>query len=132
MDARVVGLKILGVDEGKPLVVLEAERDIPMAFRRVYWLFGTKRGQTRGRHAHRNVKQVLICVHGSCKVLMDDSNEKQSIVLDRPDLCLYLGPMIWHEITELTDDCVLLVLTPDYYDESDYLKDYKSFRTMAD
>ena len=132
MDANVHELKILGAEEGEPLVVVEAERNIPINLKRVYWIFGTKRGRTRARHAHRNVNQVLICVHGSCKVLMDDSIEKQTVVLDRPDLYLYMGSMIWHEITDLSDHCVLLVLSDNYYDESDCINDYESFRRMLD
>jgi hypothetical protein len=35
--------------------------------------------------------------------------------------------MIWREMHDFSDDCVLLVLASEHYDESDYIRDYLEF-----
>jgi dTDP-4-dehydrorhamnose 3,5-epimerase-like enzyme len=126
MDARIIEFRILGAEEA-PLVALESGRNLPFHIKRVYYLFGTKKGISRGFHAHRNLRQVLVCVRGSCNVLLDDNKERMQILLDRPNVGLYIGSMVWREIHDLSDDCVILVLADDYYREHDYIRNREEF-----
>ena len=109
------------------LVFLEAGRDVPFDVKRVYYIFDVADSARRGFHAHRALHQYLICIHGSCKVLLDDGKNKETVVLDKAYEGLYVGPSMWHEMFEFSKDCVLLVLASDYYDEADYIRDYETF-----
>jgi len=122
-------LKVLGDERGQ-LVVLEGEKNLPFSIKRVYYLTGTKPGVSRGFHAHKQLEQVAVCVSGSCRMLMDDGREQKEFLLNSPDKAILIGKMIWHELHEFSDDCVLLVLADDYYDESDYIRNYDDFKAL--
>ena len=55
-------------DERGQLVALEEFKDIPFKIKRVYFMYDTLNGVTRGLHAHKKLEQILICIHGSCKI----------------------------------------------------------------
>ena len=126
---RNCGLRALTVrgDERGSLVALETGRDVPFAIARVYYIFGTKAGVDRGFHAHHDLRQWAVCVSGSCVMALDDGAAKQDFVLDRPDVALEIGPMIWREMRDFSDDAVLMVLANKPYDEADYIRDYDAF-----
>ncbi|MDI1320592.1 MAG: FdtA/QdtA family cupin domain-containing protein [bacterium] len=115
-------------DERGWLVALEAQRQVPFDIQRVYYIYGTQPGVRRGKHAHRHLRQLAICLHGSCRFFMDDGRHKQKILLNRNDQGLLIEPMVWHEMDDFSVDCVLLVLASRLYDERDYIRDYASFR----
>lgn len=114
-------------DNRGTLVSLEANKNIPFDVKRVYYMFDTKPGVKRGFHAHRCLKQVLVCVKGKCKLLLDNGKEKEIVELDRPNKGLYLEHNIWREIFDFTEDAVLMVLASEHYDESDYIRNYEDF-----
>lgn len=109
------------------LTFLEAKRDIPFAIKRVYYIFDVADGARRGLHAHKKLQQVLICIHGSCKVLLDDGAEKVVVELMDPTKGLVVGNAVWREMFDFSPGAVLLVLASEYYDESDYIRDYHEF-----
>ncbi len=113
-------------DERGSLVVLEDKRNVPFDIKRVYYVFGTKKGIARGFHAHKNLKQVAVCIAGKCRMVMDDGRKKESIWLDSPTQGILITTE-WHEMHDFSEDCVLLVLASEHYDESDYIRDYKDF-----
>lgn len=123
---QLVDLPHLG-DERGSLVALEARRAIPFDIKRVYYIFNTKTGMARGFHAHKALKQVAVCVTGSCRIMLDDGNRKEEVLLDSPKKGLVIGDLIWREMHDFTSDCVLLVLASEYYDEADYIRDYNDF-----
>jgi dTDP-4-dehydrorhamnose 3,5-epimerase-like enzyme len=127
---RVTTFAIKGDARGS-LVALEGGQDLPFEIRRVYYIFGTKPGVVRGRHAHRALRQVLICVSGSCTISLDDGRAKSDISLSAPDVGLYIGPGIWREMSDFSPDAVLLVLASEHYDEGDYIRDYDAFLEYA-
>ena len=114
-------------DERGSLIAVEQQDDVPFAIARVYYLFGTREGVTRGLHAHRRLRQVAIPVAGSCSMLLDDGSSRVTITLDDPATGLLLPPMVWHEMSDFTDDCVLMVIADAPYDETDYIRDYPQF-----
>lgn len=115
-----------GDDRGQ-LVALEEMRDIPFEIKRVYYMYDTKEGVHRGFHAHRKLEQILICIHGSCKILVDNGTEKKVVPLEKPYEGLYLSSNMWREMYDFSPDAVLMVLASEYYDESDYIRDYDQF-----
>jgi len=126
MDIKLLNFEIKG-DERGSLIALEEYRNIPFEIKRVYYIFDTKEGVIRGKHAHKNLQQVLICVKGSCKILLDNGKERKVITLDSPDKGLYIGSFVWREMYDFSPDCVLVVLADKYYDEEDYIRDYETF-----
>ena len=115
-----------GDDRGQ-LVAIEEMKNIPFKIKRVYYMYDTGMSVSRGHHAHKCLKQILICVHGSCKILLDDGNDKETVVLDKPYEGLYIANDIWREMFDFSEDAVLLVLASQYYDENDYIRDYEKF-----
>ena len=100
--------------------------------KRVYYMYDTAPGVVRGRHAHKSLEQILVCIHGSCKITMDNGREKKIVPLERPYEGLYVGPHMWHEMSEFSEGAVLLVLASELYDESDYIRDYDEFLKMVE
>lgn len=116
-----------GDDRGM-LVALEEFKDIPFEIKRVYYLYDTKKGVRRGSHAHRSLEQILICIHGSCRVLLDNGMEQKTVSLEKPYEGLYIANDIWREMYDFSSDAVLLVLASDFYREEDYIRDYDTFK----
>ena len=115
-------------DERGNLIALEENKNIPFDIKRVYYIFDNKEGVRRGFHAHKNLEQVLICVSGSCDILLDDGKEKSIIKLENRNEGLFIEKMVWREMFNFSADCVLIVLASDYYDEKDYIRDYNEFK----
>lgn len=114
-------------DERGHLVAIEEQKDVPFEIKRVYYMFGSAEDVIRGRHAHKKLEQVLVCVHGTCKVCLDDGVEKKEVSLEDPNKGLFVPPYLWHEMYDFSEDSVLLCFASDYYDESDYIRDYDAF-----
>lgn len=109
------------------LVALEELKDIPFEIKRVYYMYETGKDVHRGFHAHKSLEQILICIHGSCKILLDNSMEKKIVSLEKPYEGLYISNDMWREMYDFSSDAVLLVLASDYYNEEDYIRDYDKF-----
>lgn len=114
-------------DERGSLISLESEKNIPFKIARVYYIFDTANGVSRGFHAHKRLEQILICVSGSCEVVLDDGHQKKQVNLSDPSYGLYIGSDCWRVMKSFSKDCVLLVLASSHYDESDYIRNYDDF-----
>lgn len=114
-------------DERGQLVALEEFNDIPFEIKRVYYMYETKEDVRRGYHAHKNLEQILICIHGSCKVLLDNGTEKKIVSLERPYEGLYVPNNMWREMYDFSPDAVLMVLASEVYREEDYIRNYEEF-----
>ena len=119
---------IYGDDRGS-LIALENGHDLPFDVKRVYYIYGTKAGVPRGFHAHRKLKQLLIAVSGSVTVKTEHDGKTETHLLNRPDEGLLIEGMVWREMHDFSPDCVLVVLADEYYNESDYIRDYNVFKT---
>lgn len=114
-------------DERGQLIALEELRDIPFEIKRIYYMYDTAGGVRRGHHAHKSLEQILVCIHGSCKIHLDNGSEQKEIPLEKPYEGLYISNNMWREMYDFSPDAVLLVLASDYYKESDYIRDYDEF-----
>ena len=81
----------------------------------------------RGFHAHIDLKQMAICVKGSCTFILDDGISRKEIKLNSPNQGLLIEGLIWREMHSFSPDCVLVVLASEHYDEDDYIRDYNTF-----
>lgn len=120
----------LGDNRGS-LVALEGQKTVPFAIQRVYYLFGTQLGVSRGFHAHKKLQQVAVCVTGRCRMVLDDGQKREEVWLDSPTQGLLIGNMVWREMHDFSSDCVLLVLASEHYDEADYIRDYEYFLSIS-
>ena len=101
--------------------------EIPFEIERIYYLFDVPSGESRGGHGHKNLEQIIIAVSGSFTVTIDDGKRKQSFLLNKPNIGLYMKPGIWRDLSDFSSGATCLVLASDPYDEADYIRDYKEF-----
>lgn len=110
------------------LVAIESARDIPFEIKRIYYITNVPSNVIRGCHSHTRLHQVLLCLNGSVTIHTQNGNsEKLSTVLSVNSEGLYIGPNIWREMSDFASGTVLLVLASEYYDESDYIRNYEEY-----
>ena len=124
---KVLQFKEYGDERGNLVVAEGSGMDIPFDIKRVFYMYGSDPEIIRGEHANRETEFVLINVSGSSKVLVDDGYKKEVIVLDKPRMGLYLGPMIWKEMYAFSADSERLVLASQHYQEKEYIRNYQKF-----
>ena len=110
------------------LSFIESHRHIPFDIKRVYYLYDVPGGETRGGHAHKNLEQFIIGASGSFDVVVRDVYDRNGFFLNRSYYGLYVPRMVWREIENFSSGSVCLVLASDYFDESDYYRDFEEFR----
>ena len=123
---NIIDFEVCGDHSGK-LVALEKGAEFPFDIKRVYYIWQTDRDVVRGKHAHRALEQVIVCVSGSCDFILDDGATRQCISLTTPVQGLHIKSRIWREFTNFSEDCVVMVLASEHYDEADYIRDYDAF-----
>jgi dTDP-4-dehydrorhamnose 3,5-epimerase-like enzyme len=109
------------------LSFVEGQRHVPFDIARVYYLYELGPGVNRGAHGHRTLEQLIIPVAGRFEVSLTDGQQTQQFDLSRPDQGLYVGPMIWRDLTQFSDGAVCLVLASLPYEEADYFRDYADY-----
>jgi hypothetical protein len=109
----------------------EFERDLPFKPRRYFLVFNVPNREVRGEHAHKTCHQFLVCIRGSCSVLVDDGRRRQEVTLDRPNLGVFLPAMVWGTQFHYSPDAVLLVFASEHYDSDDYIRSYAEFRSLV-
>jgi dTDP-4-dehydrorhamnose 3,5-epimerase-like enzyme len=120
------------VDHRGNLTYIEATRHVPFEVRRVFYIYDVPTGESRGGHAHRALHQFLICLSGSFDVEIDDGTSQRVHHLNRPWRGLYVPPLIWARESNFDPGTVCLVLTSDFYEESDNIRDYALYRSLLD
>lgn len=127
---RVIDLPVVKEERGN-LSFIEANRHVPFAIERVYYLYDVPGGAERGGHAHRDLQQLIIAMSGSFDVVLDDGFGKRRFHLNRSNYGLLVCPMVWREIDNFSGGSVCLVLASARYDEADYYRDYNAFMIDA-
>lgn len=105
----------------------EVHKHVPFDVKRYFLVYDVPSKEVRGEHAHKSLHQFLVCIHGRCNVLVDDGVNREEFLLDRPTLGVHIPPMVWGTQYKYEGDAVLLVLASDFYDGSDYIRDYSEF-----
>lgn len=123
---QLIDIPQLGDARGR-LAVAEVGGALPFVVRRAYWIHGTQPGVSRGFHAHKQLRQVCVCVAGSVRLSLFDGRREESVVLDSPAKGLLIGPGLWREMHDFSPDCVLMVFADAEYDEADYIRDRQEF-----
>ena len=113
------------------LTFIEAERNIPFAIKRVYYLYDVPGGATRAGHGHKTLQQLIIAMSGSFDVVLDDGTQRERYHLNRSYNGLYVCSMMWREIDNFSSGSVCMVLASDFFDEADYFRNYDDFVEAA-
>lgn len=125
-DARLIDFQRIRNPKGD-LAVIEAERTIPFAIRRVYYLYGVPPGEGRGAHAHRRLQQVIVAASGEFEVVLSDARSHRRFVLNTPHVGLFVPPGLWRDLQNFSGGAVCLVLASEHYDEGDYIRDHATY-----
>lgn len=124
--------KFLSIDSNYGnLTPIEGLLDVPFDIKRIYYITNVPQNTARGFHAHRKLHQVLICVSGSVKIKVKNPKEEAEFILDNSSVGLYIGPYVWREMYDFSEDAVLLVLASDYYNENDYIRNIDFYMKEA-
>lgn len=123
---RIVDLPRVSDPRGN-LTFIESGRHVPFEFKRAYYLYDVPGGETRGGHAHRRLEQFVIAVSGSFDVVVRDAAETRRFFLNRSYYGLYIPRMVWREMENFSTGSCCLVLASDFYDESDYYRDFDAY-----
>ena len=126
MNYRLINFEIHGDARGK-LVALENNKEIPFEVKRVYYMFDTLPNESRGFHAHKELEQIIIAMDGACRFVLDDGTNREEVLLNRPDVGLYIGKNMWREMHDFSYGCKLVVLASEFYDEKEYIRSYDDF-----
>jgi dTDP-4-dehydrorhamnose 3,5-epimerase len=113
------------------LAVAQLGAELPFVARRVYWIHGAKPGVRRGFHAHKRLSQLFVCVAGSCKLSLSNGRLEETVEMTAFGSALSLGPGLWRVISDLSPDCVLMVLADRPYEEDDYIRDFETFKEVS-
>lgn len=126
-DTQLLEFSHFGDNRGH-LVVIEGKKDIPFEIKRIFYIYGSKPDDVRGKHANRNSEFVLINVSGTSKVRVDDGLGNTKVYsLDKPNMGVFVPKMIWKEMYDFSKDSVLLVLSNEPYNSDEYIRDYDHY-----
>src|SRR5437763_16016358 len=103
----------------------------PFVPKRYFMTFDVPSFDVRGEHAHRTCHQFLLCVRGSCAVVVDDGLNRQEFLLDRPTFGVHVPPMVWATEYKHSQHSRLLVFASEHYDPADYIRDYQIYLKEA-
>ncbi|EOF7235707.1 TPA: WxcM-like domain-containing protein [Campylobacter coli] len=126
MNYKILNFNAKSDDRGS-LIALENLKEIPFEIKRIYYIYDTKPEFPRGAHAHRELEQVLIMMEGSCELVLNDGKNIKNIILNRPDMGIFIGKNMWREMKNFSYGAKLLVLASDFYNEKEYIRNYNEF-----
>ena len=106
------------------------DKELPFQVRRVFWLHHIAEGKERGGHALLESSEIIVAIHGSFVVDIDDTINKSSILLDSPVKGLIIRPGIWFSTRSYKDDGVSLILAEEEYSRDRYTYDYEEFKRL--
>jgi dTDP-4-dehydrorhamnose 3,5-epimerase-like enzyme len=129
-DCHVIELPRIDERRGN-LTFVESGRHIPFDIKRVYYLYDVPGGAARAAHGHKALHQLMIAMSGSFDVTLDDGFKKEKFHLNRSYYGLYIPPMIWRDLDNFSSGSVCMVLASDFYEESDYFREYDDFIKAA-
>lgn len=128
MNVKIIDIKTVhNALEGDLSVFEGSGHDLPFDIKRIYYIHDVRKGIIRGGHAHKKLTQLLWCPYGDIVIRLDDGHEKTEVALNSPDKGLIVEHAMWREMLWRKENSVLCVAASEFYEESDYIRDYKQF-----
>jgi len=109
----------------------ETGAQLPFTPERFFVVYDVPTMEVRGEHAHHACHQFLVCVKGSCAIVVDDGQQRDEVVMDSARIGLHLPPRVWGIQYRFSPDAVLLVLASDRYSAADYIRNYDEFLALV-
>lgn len=106
------------------------DKELPFEVKRVFWLHHIKDGKDRGAHALLDSSEIMVAIHGSFVVDLDDTENKVSVLLDDPGKGLMIRPGIWFRTHSYKEDGVSLILASEEYARDKYTYDYEEYKRL--
>ena len=106
------------------------DKELPFQVKRVFWLHHIADGKDRGAHALLDNNEIIVAVHGSFVVDLDDTENKASILLDSPSKGLMIRPGIWFRTHSYKENGVSLILAEEEYARDKYTHDYEEYKQL--
>jgi hypothetical protein len=128
-DCKVINLPKFATTAGH-ITAINNGVEIPFNTKRVYYLYDIPSGESRGGHAHYNLHQLIVAAMGSFDMVLHDGQNERRITLNQPNQGLLVVPGIWRELENFSAGAILLVLASLKYDEKDYIRDFKDFKSQ--
>ena len=119
-------------DHRGELVISEFDRQFDFLIKRHYVLKGCSAEHSRGGHAHIDLWQYFVCLVGSVEIVLFDGHVEHQHKLSSASQGLLVGPMIWRDLHNFSDDAVVSVLASETYSERDYIRDKAQFEILVD
>ncbi len=126
-DVEIISIPKIIDEKGRGKLSVIEKSIIPFEIKRVYYLYDVPSDAFRGGHAHKNLDQFMIALSGSFEVKIDDGSNNKKVMLNKPNKGLLIPSGIWREMDNFSAGAVCLVLASEFFDESDYFRDYNSF-----
>lgn len=126
-DIEIISIPKIIDDEGRGKLSVIEKSTIPFEIKRVYYLYDVPSDSFRGGHAHKNLIQFMIALSGSFEVKIDDGSNNKKVMLNKPNQGLLIPSGIWREMDNFSAGSVCLVLASEFFEESDYFRDYNTF-----
>ena len=117
-------------DRAGSITPVQNNIEVPFAVKRIFYLYDIPGGESRGAHAHRSLEQFVIAASGSFDITIDDGRNKKTVQLNRPYMGLHIKPLIWDYMSNFSSGAIVLVLASDFYDATDYIRDYDTFKQI--
>lgn len=115
------------IDPRGNLTVVQSATDIPFPIQRVYWLYDVPSGESRGGHAHKHCKEMIVALSGFFHVTLNDGKEQKTYLMSLPNQALMVDAGIWRTLDDFSSGAVCLVLASEPFDEDDYIREYDEF-----
>lgn len=126
MDIQIIDLPKITDPRGN-LTFAEAQSMVPFEIKRAYWVYDVPGGESRGGHAHKQLRQLVVALSGSFHVTLDDGHERKTVLLNHPWQGLLIDTSIWRTLDDFSSGAVCLVLASEHYEAADYIEDYDEF-----
>lgn len=127
MKYSIINIKTIEAEQCGRISFFEGLHDLPFEIKRIYYISGVPEGKMRGFHAHKTLQQLLFCPYGEIEIILDSGEDREHIILNRPDQGILLTSGLWREMLWKKSDSVLCVAASDFYDPEDYIRDYDRF-----
>lgn len=124
-------IKLPRIDDDCVLCFAQNPEQIPFKIARIYFICQPKKGLPRGKHAHYKNQQILFCIRGKVRMLLDDGKRKEEYLMTKPEEGIFLDRLIWHEMLEMDEETVLLVLASRKFEPEDYIRSYQEFKKVV-